>query len=566
MPFSRPVSTRASLLAAATLVVLGSAYALGPPGVSTSATRRVTISIVGTSDLHGAVWERDGQGGVALLGGYVRNLRARRAADGGAVLLLDAGDTYQGGIESNLSEGLLVVDAYNALGYAAAAIGNHEFDFGALDAPRADDDRRGALKQIAAHARFPVLAANLIDSGTGRPVEWPNVTPSALIDAAGVKVGVIGVMTHDALRKTLVANTRGLHVAPLAPAISTEAARLRTRGATVVVAAAHAGGRCDQWQQPSDVTSCDSQSEIFQVARALPEGLVDVIVAGHAHAGLAHTVNGIAIIESYSGGRAFGRVDLQVDIDDRRTRTLQIFPPRLVCARQEPQTGACASSTAGAPVAEYEGLPVASDDTVSRAMMPALERVRQAQNVPLGLDVPAPVRRSHDGSSPLGNLFAEAIRWAVPEADVAIFNGRTRGGLRADFPAGPLTVGRVYDAFPFDNQIVRLYLTADQLMASLAQSVAQGRSGELGIAGFHLRAACRSVATGRPIVVATTEALAAGPLFAGATTPRPRVEATDFLVRNVVVDWLSRRQGPLRENSFENRWMLDRSLSSCRVS
>ena len=56
---------------------------------------RVTLSIVGTTDLHGRVFPRDGHGGLALLGGYLHNLRAARAA-GGAVLLLDAGDTFQG--------------------------------------------------------------------------------------------------------------------------------------------------------------------------------------------------------------------------------------------------------------------------------------------------------------------------------------------------------------------------------------------------------------------------------------------------------------------------------------
>ena len=92
----------------------------------------VTLSIVGTTDLHGRVFPSNGQGPLEQLGGYLRNLRAARAADGGAVLLLDAGDTFQGGLESNLSEGALVVDAYNALGHDALAIGNHEFEFGAL--------------------------------------------------------------------------------------------------------------------------------------------------------------------------------------------------------------------------------------------------------------------------------------------------------------------------------------------------------------------------------------------------------------------------------------------------
>ena len=76
----------------------------------------VTLSIVGTSDLHGVALPRNGLGGLPLLAGYVNNLRAARALDGGAVLLIDSGDTFQGDVESNLSEGALIVDAYNAMG------------------------------------------------------------------------------------------------------------------------------------------------------------------------------------------------------------------------------------------------------------------------------------------------------------------------------------------------------------------------------------------------------------------------------------------------------------------
>ena len=99
-----------------------------------AAAAEITLSIVGTNDLHGHLFTDDqGRGGLTVLGGYVDNLRATRAADGGAVLVLDAGDTFQGGSESNLSEGLMVVDAYNAIGYTALAVGNHDFDFGAAD-------------------------------------------------------------------------------------------------------------------------------------------------------------------------------------------------------------------------------------------------------------------------------------------------------------------------------------------------------------------------------------------------------------------------------------------------
>ena len=84
----------------------------------------VTISIVGTNDLHGHIEA------LPRIGGYIANLRRARARDGGGVVLLDAGDMFQGTLESNMNEGAAVVRAYNVLKYDAAAVGNHEFDFG----------------------------------------------------------------------------------------------------------------------------------------------------------------------------------------------------------------------------------------------------------------------------------------------------------------------------------------------------------------------------------------------------------------------------------------------------
>ena len=94
------------------LTLLTLALTDGPSAVTARAQAgAVTISIVGTTDLHGRIFPDDARGGLALLGGYLANLRAARAAGDGAVLLLDSGDTYQGAIESNLSEGAAVIDA-----------------------------------------------------------------------------------------------------------------------------------------------------------------------------------------------------------------------------------------------------------------------------------------------------------------------------------------------------------------------------------------------------------------------------------------------------------------------
>ena len=80
-----------------------------------------------------------------------------------------------------------------------------------------------------------------------------------------VKVGVIGVMTRDALSMTLASNVIGLQVTALADAIKTEATRLRADGAALVVVAAHAGGYCGAFDRPEDLGSCDDSSEIFDV-------------------------------------------------------------------------------------------------------------------------------------------------------------------------------------------------------------------------------------------------------------------------------------------------------------
>ena len=384
------------------------------------------------------------------------------------MLLIDAGDTFQAGIESNLSEGALVVDAYQALGYTAAVIGNHEFDFGPIDKPGARQslgaDPRGAIKAAAARARFPFLAANLVDDATGRLVDWPNVHASVLVEAAGIKVGIVGVMSIDALRATLPVNVQGLRVAPLAAAVAAEAAKLRAAGARVVIVGAHAGGACDELDDPADLSSCDPSSEIFQLARALPKGLVDAIAAGHTHQAVAHDVEGIAIVQAYAQGRAFGRVDLAFDRKTQRVVQHAIFAPRDVCAAPDPETLTCeprSESSEPLPPARYEGREVTPDAAVAAAMAPELERVRALQAATLGVILDTPILRARDAESPLGNLFADAQRERTG-ADVAI-NNNVRGGLRADLPQGPLTLGRLYDAFPFDNRLVTVTLTGAEL-------------------------------------------------------------------------------------------------------
>ena len=226
--------------------------------------------------MHGQLHAQDWRAGLVGISAHVEAVRAARREDGGHVLLIDAGDMWQGTLESNLSEGASVVAAFNAMGYDAVAIGNHEFDFGPVGPDpiptSGEGNKRGALKQRARESEFPLLAANLVYSASAEPVDWDNVFPSTMIEAGTLKVGVVGVMTTRALRATIAANVDDLQVTPIAPAIEKEALALREAGANLIVVTAHAGGRCEKFDDPYDLSSCSESAEIFRVARAVTGG------------------------------------------------------------------------------------------------------------------------------------------------------------------------------------------------------------------------------------------------------------------------------------------------------
>ena len=362
-----------SLVAAVLAVAMAASAASGCRGGASpsdapppAAPARVTISLVGTNDLHGRIEA------LPPFGGYLANLRRARDRDGGAVLLVDAGDLFQGTLPSNLTEGAAVVRAYNALGYAAAALGNHEFDFGPVGpevtakkpGKRPGDNPRGALRARAAEASFPFLDANLVDTTTGAPPAWKNVVPDVLLDVAGIKVGIVGVATASTPRTTLAANFAGLAVKPLAPAIAAAVADLHRKGATVVIAAAHAGGVCKRFDAPEHFDACEADGEIFQVARELAANgaVVDAIVAGHTHEGVAHRVSGIPIIEAFANGHAFSRIDPTVERPTGRAVDARIFPPQRICAPER-----CGGES-------YEGAPVVPTPPFKRRSLPRWTR------------------------------------------------------------------------------------------------------------------------------------------------------------------------------------------------
>ena len=530
----------------------------------------ITISILGTNDVHGQLLPAGDSGGLVTISAYVDALRAARAEDNGAVLVIDAGDMWQGTLESNLVEGAAVVDAYNAIGFDAAAIGNHEFDFGPVGTKtipeNSDDDPRGALKQRVSEANFPVLAANLIDDRTAKPVAWDNVRPSITIDVAGIKVGIIGVVTEHALQTTISANTLGLRIAPLAETIVKEATELRDRGSSIIIVTAHAGSFCAEFSDPTDVSSCNMSGEIMRVAEALPTGLVDHIIGGHVHEGIAHIVNGISITSSYSNTRAFSRVDLTVDRNTGAVVARDVHPPHSACLFVVRSSGECASSgdeSSEVMAAIYAGREIVPDPRVVEVAERAAAFAAATKDEELGVYLESAFEHPPATESALANLMTDAIRESTG-ADISIHN--VVGGIRNILPQGELTFGAVYEMFPFDNRVVKLELTGAELRNIFAEQAHNHRR-RAGFSGMRVFVSCTidkmevvmQLANGSAVrdddrlTVVVNDYLALG----GDNILTPVIPQSGFdvddsmpLTRDVLVEWFRRRGGSLNPEDF----------------
>jgi len=462
------------------------------------------ITLVGTNDLHGWVEARErpqagGEpvwGGVDMFAAYADALRRHRP---GEVLLLDAGDLFQGTLVANLTEGSVVIKAYNLLGYDAVAVGNHEFDYGPEGehsiAVNPADDPLGNLKARMQQARFPFLVGNVFERATGRAVQWPNARRTLLKEVNGVKVGVIGLSTPTTPTVTLGKNVESLMFPELAPTTVELAAQLRSEGAQIVVVLLHAGTGCSCLSDaapkpppafdPMDLSTCNPKGELFRLIDALPEGTVDAAIAGHTHEYLAHFIRGVPSIQSSAYGVAFGVVELYWDRAAgrlARERT-KIWKPVPVCRKVFASTGECQKEAPGGTVAPtFLGEPMKPVASVAQAVAPDILAVKRLKDEPLGPVLKRRFGRDRKKECELGDFVADIMRSSIPDAKIAITNS---GGLRADLDPGPLAYGAVYNALPFDNRVATLKLTGEELTRLLQVGVAYNH-GIIQVSGIHL--------------------------------------------------------------------------------
>jgi 5'-nucleotidase len=452
----------------------------------------VHVVIVGTTDVHGwfngHVETPPGGGEGVLWGGLpvlATHVEALRAQNGGRLLLVDSGDMFQGTLESNLFEGEAVVRGYNAMGYTAAAVGNHEFDFGPIGPepiPRKrGEDALGALKRTAELAMFPLLSANMIDKATGKTPAWAR--PSMIVRAGRARVGIIGLSTPDTPAVTMAINVESLSFTDPVEATIVEAGKLRAQGADAVIVIAHIGGRCTDMSDEHALASCETQAEAMALLNSLPPGTIDAFFAGHTHANMRHFVNGIPTVQGLAMSREFSTVDLWIDPEKNRVTKSEMRMPTMICSFVYEGTQLCDPRTAakGAKLVPrtFAGEIVKPDARVATVLDPYLRRVAAKRDQKIGIATAAAFGRVYSGESPLGNLLADALRRSAG-ADVAIMNS---GGIRAELPAGDLTYGDVFAVTPFDNYPTLVVLTGAQIV-ELLRHTSTGQRGIMQVSGL----------------------------------------------------------------------------------
>jgi len=382
-----------------------------------------TLRIIATNDFHGSFEPRTDsagvpRGGAAHVATVIATARAECVrAPTCETILLDGGDMFQGTAPSNRTYGASVVDLYNRLGYAAAALGNHEWDWG-----------RDSLRARMRQARYPVLGAN-VRYADGRDVEW--VPDDTLLTIGNLKVGVIGVSTVETPRTTMAINVADLRFVAPAPVVNEHARALRARGADVVIVVAHAGAFCERAQAAGP--ACDG--EIIDLARGITER-VDAIVSGHTHSLVETRVNGIPIVQARSHGRSVGIIDVPLGGGESRIA-----------------------------VRDVRADSVPADSGVDTLVKRVVAAVAAEMSRPIA-EIAEPLRRSGRQYA-LGNLIADAQRVAG-RADVAVMNN---GGIRADLRAGQATYGSLFEIQPFGNTLYRLTVRGRDLRAYLERLV-----------------------------------------------------------------------------------------------
>jgi 5'-nucleotidase len=547
-----------------------------PAQVAESQASGPKLTVIATSDFHGALESEEststnGQkaaiGGGAIFAAYIKILKAKTE---GPVLWVDGGDMFQGSMASNRFEGAPVIRLFNHLGLHAAALGNHEFDYGPKgkkSVPRsAKDDPRGALKERVKEAKFPFLAANVRDE-QGKIPSWTKA--SHIVQFPGVKVGIVGAATPDTPSTTNAMNLGGLIFSDPLPAVRAEAERLRKEeGVDAVVLVMHIGSGCENNKPEAieDLSSC-SISTANNLVQSLPEGLVDVAVAGHSHRGAIKRIGRTFLLQSFSHGKYLSWAKVPLHVGMRKPEfggLVQVCEKVLVTEKEKTCEPSLVRKSSGqTEAAVFMGEKINPDAEATALLKPELEQVAALKNMSLKVTVADFFSRSYGAESPLGNLIADLTRAASPKVDLGMANG---GGLRADLQAGPLSYGALFNVVPFDNQLAVMKVSGEKLTFLVQQGLFGGQGAYTWSSNLRAKTeACsikelkvngKIVDPKRNYTIATSDFLAQG----GSGVKNANILASDvkvywdsqYVLRDLLSEYLQKRKGILRVADFYN--------------
>lgn len=461
------------------------------------------IAILAFNDFHGALLPRKHAGDLESGGALAlaRMIKTARELYGDRLLVLEAGDSMQGTLESNLTEGASVIEVFNLMGVQMGVIGNHEFDYGPVGPPaplKRTDDVLGALKQRLNQARYPFVVANIFEKQTGKRLELPNTLPSRKVTLGGTSVGVIGVTTIDTPSTTLPDHVKHLEFRSLAPLVRAEADALRAQGAKVIVLLAHAGLKCDNdsnaaenhrlrsWGPSDPQTPCGEKDEIVTLLKELPPETLDAVIAGHSHQIVHHWIEGVPVLQAGANGQFLNLLRLRIDPatgTPRREQT-RIEGPIPVCQRAYRDSADCGQSRNGkGPIvsATFLGKSLRSAPEIQEALEGVLKQTESIRRKAVGFAA-RPIAHPRRRESEFGNLVADALR-SFADTPIGLMNN---GGIRTPLDAGPIYYETLYRALPFDNAVTRLELTGRELRTVL-RIATSGAHGLIQVSGLRLK-------------------------------------------------------------------------------
>ena len=402
------------------LALLATSSLAACSGPSPDPAESIHVRVLATHDFHGALlprvyaWSDQREvGGAAALKAYMD--RAAEAC-GCTTLRLDGGDVMQGTLSSNLVLGESSVAAFNLLGIDAAAIGNHELDW-----------EVDILRQRLQEAEFAWLAANVYRRDTGERPDWAQ--PWTLIERDGLTIGAIGYLTADTATILRLATTAPYEFRRGYDGIVDAVEAVQQAGADFVAIVAHAGGQCE-----ADACS----GEMVDLARELPEGVVDLIVGGHTHSPGQGVVNGVPIVRAGASGTALAVIDFYRQADGSESFDIAIDTI-------------------------YVDSVVPDADMIAR-LEPWLAEAEQIAQEPI-VTLAEPLSNDTRGDRKLGNMIVDAIRLAAG-SDISMMNP----SVRASLAAGPVSYGDLFRVMPFGNEIVRARLTGASLHALIERA------------------------------------------------------------------------------------------------